>query len=701
MQYDINPEIMKYFFCCCFAVLIQSLQAQQLDKVDFLELNAALEIFPEKELVKGNVEVNFKILKVTDSIYLDAKNMQTELQKSTSFDAVLKATKDKIWVVGDFQKNKTYTLNFDYSVQPKQTMYFLGWNSGGSKQVWTQGQGKYTSHWLPSIDDVNDKLIFSIDYKIPKNLELAANGKLVETLVTDKKKVWRYQMKKPMSSYLVAMAFGNYLFKKLEAKNGTPLQLYYEPKDSLKVEPTYRYTQEIFNFLEEEIGVDYPWQNHKQVPVRDFLYAGMENTGLTIFSESFVTDSIGFIDRNYVNVNAHELAHQWFGNLVTEVSPTHHWLQEGFATYYALLAEREIFGNDYFYFKLYQSAEQLRALSESGKGEALLNPKASSLTFYQKGAWALHILKEKIGEEAFTEAIRAYLKKYAYKNVTTDNFFTEVEKVTQTDLTEFKKDWLLQSAFQAREVLESLKKSAFMRNYLDLAALRSKPLDQKRAELQIALSFPVNDYLGQEAVYQLAAENTADVINLYKKAFASKNILVRQAIALRLDEIPKSLQTEYESLLDDASYLTKEKALFNLWKNFPRKRQEYLDKMRGIEGFRNKNIELLWLTLNLVTPDYEPAKQQDYYSKLTGYTAPKYDYAVRENAFGYLYQINLFSVKNYKDLLQGTTHEVWRFRKFCRELLKQLLTEKQHREKILALVNDLPSKQQTYLEKQL
>ncbi|TQD39277.1 M1 family metallopeptidase [Haloflavibacter putidus] len=692
---------MKYFFCCCFALLTQILPAQQLDKVDFLQLNAALEIFPEKELIQGDVELNFKILEATDSIYVDAKNMQATLQKGSTFDATLHLAKDKIWILGNFKKNKTYTLHFSYSVQPKQTMYFLGWDSGGSKQVWTQGQGKYTSHWLPSIDDVNDKLIFSIDYKIPKKLKLAANGKLVDTLVTANKKLWRYQMQKPMSSYLVAMAFGNYAYKTIEAENGTPLKLYYEPKDSLKVEPTYRYTKEIFDFLEAEIGVDYPWQNNKQVPVRDFLYAGMENTSLTIFSESFVTDSIGFIDRNYVNVNAHELAHQWFGNLVTETSSTHHWLQEGFATYYALLAEREIFGDDYFYYKLYQSAEQLRALSESGKGEALLNPKASSLTFYQKGAWALHILKEKIGKEAFTEAIRAYLKKYAYKNVTTDNFFTEVEKVSQTDLTEFKKNWMLQSAFQAREALESLKKSSFMREYLDLAALRTKTLESKRIDLQKALSFPVNDYLGQEAVYQLASENTASVINLYKKAFASNNILVRQAIALRSNKIPKNLQTQYESLLEDASYLTKEKALLSLWQNFPRKRHEYLDKMRGIEGFRNKNIELLWLTLNLATPDYEPAKQQDYYNKLSGYTAPKYDYAVRENAFGYLYQINLFSVKNYKDLLQGTTHEVWRFRKFCRQLLAQLLSEQEHRAEIQALANDLPAKQQKYLEKQL
>ncbi|MGZ9677575.1 M1 family aminopeptidase [Flavobacterium sp. GNP001] len=112
----------------------------------------------------------------------------------------------------------------------------------------------------------------------------------------------------------------------------------------------------MFDFLEKEIGVKYPWGIYKQAPVRDFLYAGMENTSATLFNTRYVVDSTGFEDRSYTNVNAHELAHQWFGNLVTAESGKHHWLQEGFATYYALLAEKEIYGEDHFYSKLYETA---------------------------------------------------------------------------------------------------------------------------------------------------------------------------------------------------------------------------------------------------------------------------------------------------------------------------------------------------------
>lgn len=150
------------------------------------------------------------------------------------------------------------------------------------------------------------------------------------------------------------------------------------------MEPTYRYTKHIFDFLENEIGVAYPWQNYKQVPVQDFLYAGMENTTCTIFSNQYVIDSTAFVDKNYVNVNAHELAHQWFGNLVTETSSEHHWLHEGFATFYAYLAEKEIFGDDHYYWQLLETANALQRFSGDDGGEAIRNPNAGSLTFMKR-----------------------------------------------------------------------------------------------------------------------------------------------------------------------------------------------------------------------------------------------------------------------------------------------------------------------------
>ncbi|MCB0453939.1 MAG: M1 family metallopeptidase, partial [Aequorivita sp.] len=563
--------------------------------------------------------------------------------------------------------------------------------------------GKYTSHWLPSIDDVNDKIEFDLTIASPLNKSVIANGKLLKPEERDVQKYWHFDMKEPMSSYLVAFAIGDFDKKDLVSNSGIPIELYYKPSDSLKVEPTYRYCKQIFDFLETEIDVPYPWQNYKQVPVRDFLYAGMENTSATFFSEAFVVDSTGFNDRNYVNVNAHELAHQWFGDMVTEKAGEDHWLQEGFATYYALLAERDIFGEDYYYWQLYQTAEQLKAMSDEGKGESLLNPKASSLTFYQKGAWALHILRERIGDEAFKTAIKNYLEKYKFKNVATEDFLNEVKAVAQVDISDFEKNWLQQSAFQSEEAYQSLLKSSFIKKYFEVSALRAMPLADKKDSLKTALTFP-NDFIGQEAVYQLVDEPLSETLPLYKAAFESNNLYVRQAVALSLQSIPRELQTEYESLLHDASYVTMETALYQLWMQFPEKRTEYLDKAKGVEGFQNKNIRQLWLALALVTEGYEnvetmPAgwQEENHLKELRNYTSTEYSFEIRQKAFEYVNELQLWDLETLKNLLEACIHPTWRFSKPSKDMLHDLLQNEQYYEQIKVLGRQVSEKAANYL----
>src|SRR5690606_2845436 len=188
--------------------------------------------------------------------------------------------------------------------------------------------------------------------------------------------------------------------------------------------------------------------------------------------------------------------------------------------------ERDLFGDDYYYWQLYQSAEQLTELSDNGEGEAVVSTGASSLTYYQKGAWALHILNEKVGDLHFRQAVKNYLTTYAYTTATTDDFLNEVARVSGQDLTAFKENWLQQTAFKSYEALQSLKQSDFIIRYLELKALQAQPLSEKREQLLLALQRPVNDFIGQEAVYQLHDEPIDESLPLYKKAFASENVLV-------------------------------------------------------------------------------------------------------------------------------------------------------------------------------
>lgn len=693
---------MRKVFLFLFLLLAAPLVfAQQKDTVDFKNLKAELTFHPENKTVAGNLSYTFEIIAETDSIFLDAKNMEVQLLGNSPTKAKLNTTADKIWISHRFKPGKTYTLNFSYRVEnPKHALYFVGWKDEGTNQIWSQGQGKENSHWLPSIDDANDKIIFDISYQVPAEYRVIANGELIDQQSKKSTSVWRYKMNKPMSSYLIGVAVGLYKHKDAQSSSGVPIELYYEAKDSLKVEPTYRYSQRIFDFLEAEIGVAYPWENYKQIPVRDFLYAGMENTTTTIFAESLVTDSIGFTDQNYVRVNAHELAHQWFGNLITENSPADHWLHEGFATYYALLAQREIFGEELFYYKLFEKAEKLKEESDKGKGEALINPEAGYLTFYDKGAWALHILKEQVGATNFKKGVKTFLERYKFQNVKIEDFISVMEAQSKIDLSDFTDNWLKQSAFPAEEALAALEKSEFIKEYMETIALRKTNFEQKKDLLSQALDFPVQRYIGQEAVFQLAEEElTPAHIKLYQKAFDTGNVHVRQAIASSLTSIPPELKSAYESLLKDNSYLTQEHALMNLWSNFQEDNPQYLEELKSTQGFYDKNIRILWLTLSLATPEYLPGKNATFYEELSGYTATTYDYSIRQNAFAHLYQLNVFNREIYMNLMQATTHPVWRFRNFARELLEELLKDRNHENQLRLIQPQLTEKQQKILQK--
>ena len=687
----------RYFLLFTLCVFSSVILAQHQDKVDFNHANASIQINPDSKEIIGEIVYDFEVLGKVDSVFLDARNMEFMTIRLNGKKVKSRIGEKTISIYKKFKKDRFYELSLTYSVIPKQTVYFLGFEDGivGNEQVWTQGQGKYTSHWLPSFDAMTEKVEFDLNITFDTTYEVVANGNLKNTKETDSLKTWFFDMGNPMSSYLLAFAIGDYDKQELTTKSGIPLTNYYYPKDSLKAEPTYRYTKEIFDFLELEIGVPYPWQNYKQVPVKDFLYAGMENTGATIFSDAFVIDTTTFIDKNYVNVNAHEMAHQWFGNLVTEKDGNHHWLHEGFATYYAYLAEKEIFGDANFYWKLYDTAEQLQSLSEEGKGEALTNPKASSLTFYEKGAWALVMLKEQIGEDAFKQGIKNYLEKYQFKNVTIQDFIGEMEASSGKDLTDFVKLCLDSPIFPYEKAKEHLMAhSVSIKDIFDLKWELITSLEDKTNTIQKYWHTSADEELKARIISKYHKSLSLELIG---EAFDSESIKIRQALALAYDKVPLGLKSDYESLLNDKSYVTIEHALYRLWISFPQDRFRYLENTNGTIGLPNKNVRLLWLFLAVLTKDYDNDLKETYLSELFDYTNPKYAMEIRQGAFGLIGEVFEFSDQNLLDLLNATEHHSWQFRKYARNLLEGLLKDDEQRKRLVALTKGLNEDEFRYI----
>ncbi|WP_338409813.1 M1 family metallopeptidase [uncultured Flavobacterium sp.] len=637
---------------------------QQSTKVNFISCHALVKPNAIEKSIEGTLIYKFKVAEVIDTLRIDAVNMNFQNLLINNKSVNFKVTKKQLLLFEGYKLGQN-TVSFSYKAIPKQTLYFTGdWKNSTSKsgQIWTQGQGKYTSHWFPSFDDVNEKVIFNISVQMNENDVVLSNGILKKH--NDKTHVWTYSMQKPMSSYLLMLAVGNYAKQSCKSKTGVVLEFYLDKKDTLKFEPTYRYSKQIFDFFEHQIGVKYPWQIYRQVPVRDFLYAGMENTTSTIFSQDFVVDSIGFNDKSYVNVNAHELAHQWFGNLITANKSKHHWLHEGFATYYALWAEQKIYGVDYFNRKLNEYALELKA-NLKYDSIPILNEKASSLTFYKKGACALHVLRTNVGDDAFKKAVQNYLNTYAFKNVDTDDFLNEIKKVSSYDVALFKKRWLESADFNWDEFQTLISSSTS-----NLSAYTNNTDDLTEDFLEIMKG---EAYFGlkQDVLYQIEAISFENKQQIIKAALATNNIKIRQTVAETTNKIPTKFRVAFESLLDDDSYITREITLYKLFANFPSERKKYLDLSKNWEGL-NFNLKLAHLTMLFVYNKNYNINNQLVIKELLEFTKVSFDVVTRQKAIEILIDFNIITDNVLQSLLSLTNHYKWQTVRFAKDTLKSL-----------------------------
>ena len=182
----------------------------------------------------------------------------------------------------------------------------------------------------------------------------------------------------------------------------------------------------------------------------------------------------------------------------------------------------------------------------------------------------------------------------------------------------------------------------------------------------------------------------------------TNDLKVRQAVAEFTEEIPAEFKTLYETLLDDASYDTREIAFMNLWKNFPESRTDYLAKAKDWIGGNDKSLRILFLTFSILSTEGESSEKTAYYNELVDYTSPKYESSVRQNAI-----YNSVQVKQpipdeiLINLINATTHYKWQFSKFARDYIRDLLSVELYRKTFESLLPNLPEADKNQLQKLL
>lgn len=416
--------------------------------VDFIQMQLDVSFVPEKGLVKGKVIHTFKPMRPeVDSIVLDGVDITYKKVLLDGKKAGHIANDEKITFLpkSPLQYGTEHTIEIEYECHPRSGIYFIGWNDPkdmSRKQIWTQGQGTDNRHWIPCYDTQNDKLITEVTVHFDKEYKVLSNGtKLEEKDNGDGTKTWHYKMQHPHTTYLLMLGIGKYEIDERKSASGVPIHLWYYPEDKDKVEWAYKYSVEMFDFFEKEIGVPYGWESYSQIPVQDFMYGAMENTTATLFGDFFMVDERGYVDRNYVAVNAHELAHQWFGDLVTAKSFAHHWLQESFATHYNLLYEREAFGQDHFDWRRRTSAWSALGASKNDL-RPIADSKAGTARHYPKGALVIDMMKYVTSREEYNRAVKYYLEEHKYRNVDSEDLMEAFQETTGRPMNWFWEEWV-------------------------------------------------------------------------------------------------------------------------------------------------------------------------------------------------------------------------------------------------------------------
>ncbi len=308
-------------------------------------------------------------------------------------------------------------------------------------------------------------------------------------------------------------------------------------------------------------------------------------------------------------------------------------------------------------------------------------------------------LRENIGRENFNLVVKNYLNKYAYQNVVTDNFLIEVSRVSDFDIQNFKQLWLEQTTFPEAEINELLQKNEFIKQYIQLC---QNPLDVVKDKEEILNIMKSNAYFPVKELLVLQSETIGfdDKKYILDEALSTYDWKLRKAVAITLTEIPESFRLEYETLLNDKSYETKEIALFNLWKQFPEKKKLYLELAKNWNGFQDKNLKLLYLTLSFLTSNEQKIKL-DFYHKLLTYTGSDYDSNVQQKALEHLLSLDLKTEEVLRSLVFGTASHRWQFVNFCKNAIRTILKDEKFRMILIKIKEDLPIREKTNLQRLL
>ncbi|MFL6468752.1 MAG: M1 family metallopeptidase [Pyrinomonadaceae bacterium] len=389
-----------------------------------------------------------------------ALNFKKVMLDPSGVDLKFRIAGDKIIVTLDkaYGPNDTVSIRLQYTaLKPKKGVYFVEpmLESGverRSAQIWTQGEADEHRHWFPSFDFPSDKATSEQFITAQKGETVVANGELIEQKDNaDNTSTWHYKMPIPHSSYLISFVIGKYA-KVTEKYKEADLGYYVYPGTEAIVPLAYGNTKDMMRIFEELTGVPFPYNKYDQTVVASFNFGGMENiTATTMADTEIYAARVDFIRGNIEDLVSHELAHSWFGDLVTCRNWAELWLNEGFATFMEAAYREKKYGRQDYLRMVAGDAEEFK-LEDAvlPKNNGLFNLEAGNVAglfdhsgvTYSKGGAVIHTLREQVGDANFWKAINTYLNRHKFGSVESTDLKKVMEETSGQDLGWFFDQWV-------------------------------------------------------------------------------------------------------------------------------------------------------------------------------------------------------------------------------------------------------------------
>lgn len=374
------------------------------------------------------------------------------------------ADNEKLYVALDraYPAGQDVSIAISYAATPKQGLTFITpteTDPARPYQIWTQGEARTNHYWFPCYDYPNDKATAELIATVDQKFRVISNGALVTMTRNGTNSTWHWKMDRPFSSYLVSVIVGQYEEVKDQFK-GKPVISYVYPGQAEDARVSFGKLAQMVAFYSQKIGYDYPYAKYAQTMVRDFGGA-MENISATTMTDNAVHDKRAALDVSSDEIVSHELAHQWFGDLLTCRHWGEIWLNEAFAVLFEALWNEHDKGKDHFLYEMYGNHQAYFQAWAQGNRRPIVtvrysDPDALFDTYaYPRGGAVLSMLRFVLGEELFWKAIHHYVKKHEWQNVETSDLNTAIEEATGQNLAWFFDEWVYRMGHPEFEITSS------------------------------------------------------------------------------------------------------------------------------------------------------------------------------------------------------------------------------------------------------